>query len=788
MTEEERSLTYVEIDMDFCQLTYGTSPCQAVLGDTGSIKCFNTRPNCQDPDNYDPAPLTMRYAMPTSFLPEDIRCIPNLKSVNTAPTKLNPGKNIGQRESVTITFQDHAYHDIGLDKYVEERKTGAAAADGSSYDPFEQGTYWGKWRNRNRYYLGRPLRLIQGKVGQSLSEMEKRHYVIEKVEGPSANGRFQITAKDVLKLADEDRSQAPKASPGVLRNDVATGSISSLVLDGASTSDYPSSGRVRINKEVFSYTGITTNGQGVELTGVSRAQLNTTEEEHDSEDTVQLIVSYEGERASDIIYDLLVNYGGVSSSYIDLTAWNSEDDEFIGRLYTGYVTEPTGVRDLLNELSQEAGFFIWSDVTVPEIKFRAVRTPGTTADDITDDDVVGEAPTPREQPKKRRSQVWVFYSRRTPTEPLDEQNNYRSISITVDANAASDEQYGQNAIEKIYSRWIAQFNRPAADDLGGRILARFRDPPRAYQFQLPYFNPELETGDLFNIISRTMQKPTGAPDPRRSVVLSVEREMGKMMVEAEEFNYDPEVAGGGQTVKAVVIDADALDFNLRDAFDSIYSTLNDGDTVECLVDSGVVVGSTSSTTPAFDVGNWPANITININNKGRIQGRGGDGGSATANSSTISAEDGDKGGTAFYTRYAVNLTNNKIYAGGGGGGGAAGQTDGGAGLNDPYFAAGGGGGAGRNVGQGGSGKGPSDGDDGSLDLGGDGSISLAVGVMSVSGGDGGDPAQAGTDGTSDGPNIGTTDLGNGGDPGEAIDGDSFITYDVTGDIKGAQIN
>lgn len=1024
----ERALLYVEMEMDRCSLTYGESPCTAALGETGTRKCFNTRPNCQDPDNYSPEPFIYRFARATDYLPDDIACIPNLQGIQTAPTKLNPGANIGQRESVTITFHDHPYHDIGIDKYASERRTGAAQfagyaveldgegdyvstgftpsasdlsggacleavvnlsedhandsrhyigyegtprfylginvdadgdiapqfgfgnnwesfsqqypgpgldvhlalswdgnntvscfvegihvgdfeanfdgtapnpfhigrengeADGTwgqryfhgsirevrvwnaprtaselienrdanlsgdtpdllrywplndgsgstaedatgnndgtlqgdaswlagaapGYDPMEVGTFWGKWRNRNRYFVGRPLRVIQGTPDQSLSEMETRHYVIESIAGPDASGTFQVTAKDALKLADDDRAQAPKASPGTLSSGMSAGdSISSISVQGTSDSDYSNSGHVRIGKEVFSYTSKSFNSGLTTLSGVSRAQLNTEAEDHEATDNVQWVLSYESVRASDIVRDLLVNYAGVPASRIPISTWNGEDDEYINRLYSADIAEPVGVRDLINELSQQVGFFIWDEITTLNLRFRAIRTPGTTAADVTDDRMVGNAPTPAEQPKKRRSQVWVFFGLISPTEPLDEPSNFRSISVTTDPDAASSEQYGQDKIEKIYSRWISRFNRPAAEDVGRRILERFRNPPRKYEFQLPFFNPGISTGDLFMLRTRTIQQDTGEIDPRRSVVLSFERGEGEVIVEAEEFNFSPREDSSGTSERTVVVDSDTLNFNLRSTYDSIYATFTGVNKVICIVESGAVCGATSGY--AFVTGNFPSGVTVEVIVRGRIQGYGGDG-------------NGGRGGNAMRVDTAINLDNQGQIWAGGGAGGRGGRTR--VWQEDTVFQSGweyiaggggGGGGAGYQNGSGGSrrsnsatnlnlveARSPHNGGRGSRTGGGNGGRSGIVydntpeyRAQGGAGGDGGGPGQPGEGGQSsqavpsegdpvfgEPPNSDGNPGSAGGQPGNAIVGHSNVSYTTTGDIRGSRV-
>src|SRR5690606_21929357 len=121
----------------------------------------------------------------------------------------------------------------GCDPYVSER----------GYDPYKQGTYWGRFRARHPFLRGRAIRLIRGYVGQALAAMETRHFVIDSINGPTPDGTFTITAKDVLKLADGDRAQAPRPTNGFLVGELlASATTATLTPAGIGNKEYPSSG------------------------------------------------------------------------------------------------------------------------------------------------------------------------------------------------------------------------------------------------------------------------------------------------------------------------------------------------------------------------------------------------------------------------------------------------------------------------------------------------------------------------------------------------------------------
>lgn len=167
------------------------------------------------------------------------------------------------------------------------------------------------------------------------------------------------------------------------------------------------------------------------------------------------------------------------------------------------------------------------------------------------------------------------------------------------------------------------------------------------------------------------------------------------------------------------------------------------------IDAGVIVGSTSVSTAAFDSGtSFPTGSTLRIDNAGTIKGKGGAGTSCRWVSASsgywASNGGGEAGGTAVRTTLPTTIVNSGVVAGGGGGGGfiggyAAGGTESGG--------AAGGGGAGSNVGEAASLThefygGLASSAAGTATTGGGGST-----YMSVTGPSGGDLGQAGQEGT-----------------------------------------
>lgn len=747
-----QALTYIEIDIDYCSRTYGVAPCTAALGVTGDKKCFNTARTCQDRDHFNNVPVTLRFAQDCDYLPRDIDVVAaSVVSVSFTPATISLGEDLGLRATLTVTFKDHRYGDAheGFDKYLSDR----------DYDPFEQGTFWGKFRARNPFVRGRPLRWIMGFLGQELEDMETRNFVIDSFSGPTPQGMFTITAKDVLKLADDDRAQAPELSIGSLLTGITSSATSLTVTPSGAGATYASSGWIAVGgKEIMSYT------RSGDTFTVTRGQFNTTAVAHNSEDLVQQCLRYGGVDPAYILQDLLQNYAGISSSYIPIVDWLTESSSYLGNVYTTLIAQPVGVNQLIKELIQQSASAMWWDDINQKIRWQVLRTISTEADVYNEDNMMAGSLNSGEQPDTRVSQCYVFYGQRNPLEPLENETNYRSGVLKIAAEEESD--YGSPAIKKIYSRWIPQFGSTIAQRVANIHLGRYKNPPRWFKFDVFRRQDGLMPllGNGYNIEGWSLQNDDGSPETVPVQVVRVKPSNDRLSVEAQEAIFENDGVVDPST-RAITIDANTYNFNLRTVHDSLFGPITDpsGTTLTCIINSGVTVGSTSTSAPAFDVGSWPSGLTITIINRGRIQGCGGNGGH-------YYAPTGQNGGDAFYVRFPVSLNNTSGQVWSGGGGGAS----------DGYC--GGGGGCGSLPGTGGTSASPApSGGNGSTSGAGPG----AVNPMNPAffGGNGG---SAGSDGVvpTGSAGYGYATIGPAGTAGKSINGIAYVTNLGTGSRLG----
>ncbi len=499
---------FVELDLDLCQEVFSVPPCTAVLAGVG-LECFNTRKTCQDPANYNPAAQTYIFSENRAGIPVTSGAIPCVASVSIAPTKITVGQGLGERASVSVTFKDFPHHDRGVDPYVATR----------TYTPEDQGTFWRKLRVRNPYYHGREMRIKSGYIGDPFdyaADFVTRTYIIDRISGPDANGMVTVTGKDPLKLADGDRAQAPVANTGSLAANLAQGFVGNFDLApagvGAEYVDPPPGETLtlRIGEECILYDNLAVDTITIPAGG--RGQDGTTDVAHVADDAVQECLRYTNAEIDDVLIDLLTNpnYAAIPGAYIVAADWQAEIDDWMdGHRATALITEPTSVRDLVNEICEVYMVDLWWDERVSEIRFKVLSPPTGALPDLTDANaLVADTVNVTADSKARRTQVWVFYGVINAVESVTDDTNFTTLQVYKDVPAETGAEYGDVRIQKYYSRWFTTSGD--ALRLGSRMLSRLRDDPRTIKFTLDAKDSSLWTGDYSEITSDRLVDEFGA--------------------------------------------------------------------------------------------------------------------------------------------------------------------------------------------------------------------------------------------------------------------------------------
>lgn len=444
-----------------------------------AAKCFNSRFTCADPANYDEGVKTVTYAYNEDNLPDIAGIFPCLTDVSSRPGELNlsgidpKSTALGMSARVTIKLQDFAGNDTWLDKYQSERVSGAALASGIGYNPLDRGRQLARQWARFPYYLGIPTRVLRGYAGDLPAAMATEHYVMSELTGPSAGGAVQITAKDIMDLADDAKAVCPSASLGKLLAAIGTGDTSlTLTPTGVGDLDYPASGAARIGREIVYYT------RAADVMTISRAQEGTTASTHAVSDVVQDCVVLDGLTINAAAEAVLKYKTTRFNAFIPTADWQAENDTWYSGLVIGRVilSKPIGKKQLVGELCQ-LGVMIWWDPVDQKIKFKvnAPLLPGESYYSITDDNAIIEnSPNIDRGEDQRISALWFYHAVRDWTDDTLSSKNFDKLTVA----AVSDNLYGQDAYKEITTRWFGRTgNDVSVSIISERLLARYTNPP-----------------------------------------------------------------------------------------------------------------------------------------------------------------------------------------------------------------------------------------------------------------------------------------------------------------------
>jgi hypothetical protein len=518
-----KPIRMVELRQPRCALRFGVAPCTATTAD--GPRCYNTRTTCLDTDNYDftNASITWRFVTQDGFIPDlysetgqniATNAIPSLISVSTQPTKLNiaaarDGESpFGVRSTIDVLLQDIPWDDHVGDFYLANR------------DNPNRGTFWAKWKARNEYTSLMTLALYEGYEGQALSAMQKRLFILERVDGPSLDGSVRLHGVDPLQLADRRRALFPRPTPIILKSaiDAGTTSISVFASNADLADAFGNTGGtrfVRVRDEIIAYTGFAlvdpTAGEYT-LSGVQRGALDTVASSHGATDTLQRVGRYQGQNFWRVAYDLLTVHARVPSSYIDLNQWDDEGDQYLAIFQaTGTVTQPTPVADILGELCQQGMFSIWWDERRQTIPLLAVRPPRETPIPVNDDANIMPGAKLREDPNARFTRVFLYYAQRNPVRPLNDVGNYARGQVNGSPEVELPEVGGEVRTQIIFARWIRE--DALAIQLASRLLARYEKTPRYLTISLDAKDRFITIGDVVGATTRTITDSEGAVLP-----------------------------------------------------------------------------------------------------------------------------------------------------------------------------------------------------------------------------------------------------------------------------------
>ena len=529
----------VELTVQQCSLTYGSSPCTANLNNAQA--CFKTRNvlnDCQDIPNFDGGPVEYLFqdASNTTII-DNHR--PLIKSISTAASKIPPRGGLAAVAKVKITFIDEPDTDLDTDDNITDR----------SYIAREQGSFWGKFKARHSFIQGQKIEIRTAfqEASNSISDIEpvwsytNEKYQIESISWPNKNGEVVVTAKDVINLTDALNAKCPPVSQVKLYSALSVGT-NHLFLDSLVGIKSPDQLTIlRINDELCEVDGSTVVLQGngsykVNFTANGRGILGTTHAAHEAGATAQEVARFDALSIDATLAKIFNSYTDVTSLQLDTSGWAAQVSAWRSSSFlTNYISEPTDIKTLIAEICDQNQVMIWYDPQTSRIKLKAVAPELGTLKSYTDANDIFDLQVD-EDDTLRLNSVSMYLNPRSwigGNKPSD----FQDVAVSLDT--LYYDLYGSPKERNLYSRWIS--STPVALSTTGVLINRFRASPFRIRFKMPYDNfgtTRLVTGDNFRLETRQFQNATGSSYVPEFICISTKYDKDMTLnVEAVSYSY-----------------------------------------------------------------------------------------------------------------------------------------------------------------------------------------------------------------------------------------------------------
>ncbi|MGB0732415.1 MAG: hypothetical protein ACPGPF_01575 [Pontibacterium sp.] len=404
-----------------------------------------------------------------------------VKSIEWVPQRTDPDGGLGYLGEVVINAVDFDW-------------------------PGGAGTYFGRLLANNPYFLNRKVKIYSGFLARgdsfSLANFQERDYFIRDITGPDAKGKVQIKAADILSQTKE--ATMPRKTNGILESALNT-TETPTDLGITDETGFSSTGWAIINDEIVSYSDAA-GANDINLT--NRGQAGTDAASHAIGDPVRYVEKYSG-NVVDIIEDIIQNHTDIDdTTYINSTDWTNEKNNYLsGENVELWVTEPTTVDKVLDQLCKQTYInLFWDDVN-QEIKLKAIGptlTPATQWNDTAN--ILDTKITIKRPQKNIYSQCWVYYGKINKA-GSDQASNYKSLHIL--ANTDIETGLGTDNIKRIYGAHLPDNASATASKVASRFVAQHSNPIDI-QFEVDTKDQEsLETGDSVEITTDLIQGTDG---------------------------------------------------------------------------------------------------------------------------------------------------------------------------------------------------------------------------------------------------------------------------------------
>jgi hypothetical protein len=499
-----RPLHLVEIDLDWVTVAVpATNP-------DGS-PCYRTPATTAGAESLPPGAIglrTRRFCSTTAPRVWELDAIPCLRDIRVETAQLKVGESLGSFGQVTITLEDLADDDRQEDPFVDQRTPEQLATAAGA-------TYFTKLAARNPYVQGRALRLLSGYATDAYdpANLEVRHYLIRSLKRTNRT-TWQLTGVSPLQLANLRGAQAPQPAGWRLATALSATATAATLEDWSLEADDPTSGVCRLGDELCLY-----QRAGTALT-LTRGQYGTEPATFDPGDAVQPALVFTDATIPEILHTLLVEHAGVDPAFVPLADWQAEADIWLAqyRLSPLPISEPTNVIDLINEICEQVGLFLWYDGITRTLRLQALRPVAyDRVRDLSDDDLTTEVSI-NPDAAERVSRVILLFALRSAVQGADSDAGYRR-RLLGQAFGEGPQQHGGPSVKLIKSRWFTESDDALAARTAFTIANQLQDGRTSLSFTLNKRHADLDLGHVIRLTTRDLVDATGQPRPTFCIVV-----------------------------------------------------------------------------------------------------------------------------------------------------------------------------------------------------------------------------------------------------------------------------
>ena len=582
----------IEILGDFCQNSYGVAPCTA-SGAPGT-ECYNTFPTCQDIPNYGRTTKTYRFISQGSTIPPGENWRPYIVSFKGAVTKLDLEKGLARRSKLTIVLKDEPDSDIGIDPYLSTRTPPSGTfwrrylarnrnyvgrfvkvRRGYAVDPWDWNTFVdqlyiidkidGPVDGQVTLTLKDPTKLLDyakvpiptsGKLEEDLKAYEHQDFAragglntITLADGASPvddaykDMEIYISAnkgsgqrRKVLSYTGATRQATLDSNWSVIPNttsyyQVSRLSVSITVGKGPDYDRYGSDIYIRIGKELIRCTRTGDTFSWPDST--YRAQRNTERKDHKTGDSVQLCLNFESMLFTDVIKKI-ANEAGLSDAYINTAGLTSEDNDYLAETarITHTLHTPERATALVNELASLSGAAIWWCPMGQHLEYKVVAPHFGGVPLWQGEYTFKDEPEVERLEELRITRAVMAYDLETGTSNRKQDDNYLVVESSVDADAESANDYGDERPQVALSRWFGRQNAQFVSSMLHRRRVYYRDAPLQIRGEITPKDFEVPAGGFVDVKDDKITDETGAAKTVRVMVTKIDDRGGTIGIEA----------------------------------------------------------------------------------------------------------------------------------------------------------------------------------------------------------------------------------------------------------------